>query len=49
MPREASGGEVIDAPSIVKGTVYWGSGYGNIAPGIGNNKVYAFTIPKAGR
>jgi len=45
----ASGGSVIDAPSIVKGTVYWGSGYRNIPPGIGNNKVYAFTIPKAGR
>jgi polyvinyl alcohol dehydrogenase (cytochrome) len=41
----ASGGSVIDAPSIVRGTVYWGSGYRNIAPGIGNNKVYAFTIP----
>ena len=45
----ASGGSVIDAPSIVAGTVYWGSGYRNIAPGVGNNKVYAFTIPKAGR
>ena len=45
----ASGGSVIDAPSIVKGTVYWGSGYRNIPPGIGNNKVYAFTIPKPGR
>jgi polyvinyl alcohol dehydrogenase (cytochrome) len=45
----ASGGSVIDAPSIVEGTVYWGSGYRNIPPGIGNNKVYAFTIPKAGR
>ncbi len=45
----ASGGSVIDAPSIVEGTVYWGSGYRNIPPGIGNNKVYAFTTPKAGR
>ena len=45
----ASGGSVIDAPSIVAGTVYWGSGYRNIAPGVGNNKVYAFTIPKADR
>jgi polyvinyl alcohol dehydrogenase (cytochrome) len=45
----ASGGSVIDAPSIVKGTVYWGSGYRNIAPGIGNNKVYAFTIPNPGK
>jgi polyvinyl alcohol dehydrogenase (cytochrome) len=40
----ASGGSVIDAPSIVKGTVYWGSGYRNIAPGIGNNKVFAFSL-----
>ena len=45
----ASGGSVIDAPSIVKGTVYWGSGYRNIPPGIGNNKVFAFTLPKAGK
>jgi polyvinyl alcohol dehydrogenase (cytochrome) len=37
----ASGGSVIDGPSIVDGTVYWGSGY-NI--GTGNNKVYAFTL-----
>jgi polyvinyl alcohol dehydrogenase (cytochrome) len=44
-----SGGSVIDAPSIVKGTVYWGSGYRNIPPGTGNNKVYAFTIPKDGK
>lgn len=40
----ASGGSVIDGPSIVDGTVYWGSGYKNISPGIGNNKVYAFTL-----
>jgi polyvinyl alcohol dehydrogenase (cytochrome) len=40
----ASGGTVIDAPSIVDGTLYWGSGYRNIPPGIGNNKVYAFTL-----
>jgi len=40
----ASGGTVIDGPSIVDGTIYWGSGYRNIPPGIGNNKVYAFTL-----
>jgi polyvinyl alcohol dehydrogenase (cytochrome) len=39
----ASGGTVIDGPSIVDGTLYWGSGYRNIA-GTGNNKVYAFTL-----
>jgi polyvinyl alcohol dehydrogenase (cytochrome) len=40
----ASGGSVIDGPSIVDGALYWGSGYRNIPPGIGNNKVYAFTL-----
>ena len=39
-----SGGSVIDAPSIVTGTVYWGSGYRRIG-GTGNNKVYAFSLP----
>jgi len=41
----ASGGSVLDGPSIVEGTVFWGSGYRNIPPGIGNNKIYAFTVP----
>jgi len=40
----ASGGTVIDGPSIVDSTLYWGSGYRNIPPGIGSNKVYAFTL-----
>jgi polyvinyl alcohol dehydrogenase (cytochrome) len=40
----ASGGSVIDGPSIVDSTLYWGSGYRNIPPGIGNNKVYAFSL-----
>lgn len=40
----ASGGSVIDAPSIVDGAVYWGSGYRTGPHGIGNNKVYAFTL-----
>jgi polyvinyl alcohol dehydrogenase (cytochrome) len=40
----ASGGSVIDGPSIVDGVVYWGSGYGSFPPGTGNNKVYAFTL-----
>jgi polyvinyl alcohol dehydrogenase (cytochrome) len=43
----ASGGSVIDGPSIVDGALYWGSGYRNIPPGIGNNKVYAFTLAGA--
>ncbi len=41
----ASGGSVIDAPSIVNGVLYWGSGYRKEAPGTGNNKVYAFALP----
>jgi polyvinyl alcohol dehydrogenase (cytochrome) len=40
----ASGGSVIDGPSIVDGVIYWGSGYSNIPPGIGNNKVYALSL-----
>ena len=40
----ASGGTVIDGPSIVDSVLYWGSGYRNIE-GTGNNKVYAFTLP----
>src|ERR1700730_1771263 len=40
----ASGGTVIEGPSIVDGALYWGSGYRNIPPGIGNNKVYAFSL-----
>jgi polyvinyl alcohol dehydrogenase (cytochrome) len=40
----ASGGSVIDGPSIVDGALFWGSGYRNIPPGTGNNKVYAFTL-----
>jgi polyvinyl alcohol dehydrogenase (cytochrome) len=40
----ASGGSVIDGPSIVNGTIYWGSGYRKITGGIPNNKVYALTV-----
>ncbi len=39
----ASGGTVIDGPSIVDGVLYWGSGYRNIQ-GTGNNKVFAFSL-----
>ena len=39
----ASGGSVIDGPSIVSGNLYWGSGYHKISPGTANNKVYDFT------
>jgi polyvinyl alcohol dehydrogenase (cytochrome) len=40
----ASGGSVIDGPSIVNGTIYWGSGYKNIRPGTPNNKLFAFQL-----
>lgn len=42
-----SGGAVVSAPSIVNGVVYWGSGYGRDAKGLGgqtNNKLYAFSV-----
>jgi len=38
-----SGGTVLDGPSIVDGTLYWGSGYREIQ-GTGNNKVFAFSL-----
>jgi polyvinyl alcohol dehydrogenase (cytochrome) len=40
----ASGGSVFGGPSIVDGVVYWGSGYSRL--GTGNNKLYAFDLPK---
>ena len=41
-----SGGSVNAGPAIVKGTVYWGSGYAHLGiPGFtGNNTFYAFSI-----
>jgi polyvinyl alcohol dehydrogenase (cytochrome) len=39
----ASGGSVIDGPSIANGTVYWGSGYKKTG-GVPNNKVFAFSL-----
>jgi polyvinyl alcohol dehydrogenase (cytochrome) len=40
----ASGGSVVAGPAVVKGTVYWGSGY---ARGLGtpNNRLFAFALP----
>ena len=40
-----TGGSVIDGPSIANGTVYWGSGY-RLYNGLGNNKVFAFSLPE---
>jgi polyvinyl alcohol dehydrogenase (cytochrome) len=41
-----SGGSVNSGPAIVDGTVYWGSGYSELAAlgYSGNNKLYAFSI-----
>jgi len=39
----ATGGSVIDGPSIVSSNLFWGSGYHKIPPGTANNKVYDFT------
>ena len=39
-----SGGSVIDGPSIVDGTLYWGSGPGSISGGTHNTKLYAFSL-----
>jgi polyvinyl alcohol dehydrogenase (cytochrome) len=41
----ASGGSVNGGPTVVNGTVYWGSGYRRRSLGTGNNKVYAFSLP----
>lgn len=37
-----SKGAVVDAPSIVSGTVYWGAGYKGVYSGTGTNGVFAF-------
>ena len=42
----ASGGSVICGPSIVDGTVFWGSGYSHFGVGTGNNKLFAFSLGK---
>jgi polyvinyl alcohol dehydrogenase (cytochrome) len=39
----ASGGSLIDGPSIVSGNLFWGSGYRRTSGATGNNKVYDFT------
>ncbi|MGH2914358.1 MAG: PQQ-binding-like beta-propeller repeat protein [Solirubrobacteraceae bacterium] len=43
----AAGSSVNAAPSIVDGTVYWGTGYGHLGPALpftSNNKLYAFSL-----
>jgi polyvinyl alcohol dehydrogenase (cytochrome) len=41
--RFPAGGSVVAGPAIVRGTVYWGSGYARTG-GVGNDKFYAFSI-----
>jgi polyvinyl alcohol dehydrogenase (cytochrome) len=41
--RFAAGGSVVAGPAVVRGTVYWGSGYARTG-GVGNDKFYAFSI-----
>jgi polyvinyl alcohol dehydrogenase (cytochrome) len=41
--RFAAGGSVVAGPAIVRGTVYWGSGYARTG-GVGNDKFYAFSV-----
>lgn len=45
----ASGGSVISGPSIVDGTLFWGSGYSNIGVGTPNKRLYAFELPRSER
>jgi polyvinyl alcohol dehydrogenase (cytochrome) len=42
----AAGASNVSAPAVVRGTLYWGSGYAHlgIPPWTGNNKLYAFSI-----
>ena len=40
----ASGGSINSGAAIVKGIVYWGSGYSNFGLGTPNNKLYAFKL-----
>jgi polyvinyl alcohol dehydrogenase (cytochrome) len=39
-----SGGSVNSAPSIVDGSLYWGSGYSRFNLGTANNKLFAFSL-----
>ena len=43
----ASGGSCNSGAAVVKGTVYWGSGYAGFNPSnTGNDQFYAFDVPK---
>ena len=38
-----AGGSIVAGPAVVRGSVYWGSGYARTG-GVGNDKFYAFSI-----
>jgi hypothetical protein len=38
------GGSVNSGPAVVRGMVFWGSGYSRAAEGVGNNRLYAFSL-----
>ena len=43
----SAGSSVNASPSIVDGTLFWGTGYGHLGPALpfsSNNKLYAFSI-----
>jgi polyvinyl alcohol dehydrogenase (cytochrome) len=42
--RFAAGSSVNSGPAVVRGMVFWGSGYSKSAEGNGNNKLYAFSL-----
>ncbi len=44
--RFASGGSVNSGPAVTDGAVYWGSGYSHRGLGRGNDKLYAFDLPR---
>jgi polyvinyl alcohol dehydrogenase (cytochrome) len=41
--RFTAGGSVVGGPAVVRGTVFWGSGYARTG-GVGNKKFYAFSV-----
>ena len=42
--RFAAGGSVNSGPAVVRGMVFWGSGYSTAAEGSGNDRFYAFSL-----
>ena len=42
--RYGAGSSVNSGPAVVKGTVYWGTGYSRSSEGSGNTRLYAFSL-----